>query len=170
MHRLTYELMRDHVRTIFSAVTGGELPQNLESRGSFALPSGPEAVELLARRFAELDAYARLVPGVAEILPPFGFTPQLDVIDRDRELIVELAVPGVSRDDVNVELQGGLLVISGVRAAETTNPHVIRHAEIPCGPFRRVVILPNDVTSEAKEIRVKNGIVQVHLAKAGAAI
>jgi HSP20 family molecular chaperone IbpA len=104
MQRLTYELMRDHVRAIFFAVTGGELPQHPDARGSVPLPSGPEAVEWVARRFAELEVYARLVPGVAVSLPPFAFAPLLDVIDRERELIVELAVPGATPDDVNVEI------------------------------------------------------------------
>ncbi len=170
MHRLTYELMRDHVRAIFSAVTGGELPQHPEFRGSLPLPSGPEAIDLIGRRFAELDAYARLIPGVSTSVPPFSFAPQLDVIDRDRELIVEVAVPGATQENVSVEISGGVLVISGVRASESDDGRVFRHAEIPCGPFRRTVILPHDVPGETKQVRVKDGIIQITLPKASATV
>jgi len=170
MHRLTYELMRDHVRAIFSAVTGGELPQHPDARGSLPLPSGPEAIDLVARRFAELEVYARLIPGVAVSLPPFAFAPLLDVSERDRELIVELAVPGATQDDVNVEISGGALVISGVRASEPSDGRVYRHAEIPCGPFRRSVILPNDVSGETKHVQVKDGIIRITLPKVSAAV
>ncbi|SRR6266702_2861205 len=171
MHRLTYELMRDHVRAIFSAVTGGELPQNPDARGSLPLPSsGPEAIDLIALRFAELDVCARLTPGVAASVPPFAFAPLLDVIDRDRDLIIELAVPGATQEDVSVEISSGVLVISGARASEPSDGRVFRHAEIPCGPFRRSVILPNDVSGEKKQVRVKDGIVQVTLPKVSAAV
>jgi len=170
MQRMTYELMRDHVRAIFAAVTGGELPQHPETRGSLPLPPGPEAVDLIARRFAELEAFARMIPEVAASLPPFAFTPLLDVIDRERELVVELAVPGVTREDINVDVSGGVLVISGVRAGEETNGHVFRHAEIPRGPFRRTVVLPTDVTGDSKVVQVADGIVQIRLAKMSAAI
>jgi len=170
MQRMTYELMRDHVRAIFAAVTGGELPQHPEVRGSLPLPSGPEAIDLIARRFAELEAYARMIPEVAASLPPFAFTPLLDIIDRERELVVELAVPGVIREDVNVDVSGGVLVVSGVRSGEPTNGHVFRHAEIPRGPFRRMVILPGDVKADTKQVEVKDGIVQVRLAKVSAPI
>lgn len=170
MHRLTYELMRDHVRAIFSAVTGGELPQNPDARGSLPLPSGPEVIDLIARRFAELEVYARLIPGVAVSLPPFAFAPLLDVIEGERELIVELAVPGATQEDVSVEVAGGVLVISGVRASELSDGRVFRHAEIPCGPFRRSVILPSDVTGETKQVQVRNGIIQIRLPKVSAAV
>lgn len=170
MQRMTYELMRDHVRAIFAAVTGGELPQHPETRGSPRLPSGPEATDLIARRFAELEAFARMIPEVAASLPPFAFTPPLDIIDRERELVVEVAVPGATRDDVNVDVSGGVLVISGVRAGEPTNGHVFRHAEIPRGPFRRTVILPAEVNTETKQVQVADGIIQIKLAKVSPAV
>jgi HSP20 family protein len=170
MQRLTYELMRDHVRAIFAAVTGGELPSHPETRGSLPLPSGPEAIDLISRRFAELEAFARIIPEVASTLPPFAFTPLIDILDRERELVIELAVPGVNREDVNVDVSGGVLVVSGVRAGEPTNGHVFRHAEIPRGPFRRTVVLPGDVNSDNRQVHVADGIVQIKLAKVSANI
>src|SRR5437868_1055902 len=110
MHRTTFELMHEHVRAIFRAATGGDLP-TVEHRG--AAPPAADLAEVIARRFSELEALARLHPGVARRLPPFAFTPPADVNETDQELIVELAVPGVERDDVRVELRDALLDVSG---------------------------------------------------------
>jgi HSP20 family molecular chaperone IbpA len=163
MHRQTFELMHDQVRAIFRAATGAELP-TIERRGN--TPAGADLAEVAARRFSELEAMARLIPGVAERLPPFAFAPLADVIETDKELIVELAVPGVDRDDVRVELRDAMLDVSGVRRGPSTNGHGYRHAEIPRGPFRRSLLLPLDVTSGAPpRIDVENGIVRIYLAK-----
>src|SRR5262244_2129142 len=100
MHRQTHELMLDHVRAIFHAVTGGELPK---IDGPATLPSGEAGADLVARRFAELDTLARLLPSVAARVPPFAFSPLVDVLQltkRKPELLIEVALPGVSEGDV----------------------------------------------------------------------
>lgn len=162
MHRQMYELMQDQVRAIYRVLTGGDLPEIQSPSGA---PPAAEQLEQLSRRFTELEAYARLIPAVARRVPPFAFSPPVDVIDGDQELMVELAVPGVSRDDVQVELSGEVLLVSGNRAGEkAANGRVFRHAEIPRGPFRRVLLLPPTV-SGAPRFDVQDGIIRIHLSK-----
>jgi len=170
MHRLTYDIMRDQVRAIYQAVTGAELPEKAEVPGALPLPAGPEASEVVSRRFAELDAYARLLPGVAARVPPFAFAPLVDVVEREKELVVEVALPGVTKDDVQVELSGGLLVITGVRAGEPPNGRGYRYAEIPRGPFRRVLALPPDVSGDARRVEVEHGVARIRLHKTPAPV
>ncbi|HZS39405.1 MAG TPA: Hsp20/alpha crystallin family protein [Polyangia bacterium] len=162
MHRQTFELMHDQVRAIFRAATGAELP-TVERRGN--APAGADLAEVVARRFAELESVARFVPGLAERLPPFAFAPLADVIESDKEFLVEIALPGVARDDVHVELRDAMLEVSGVRRGPSTDGHGYRHAEIPRGPFRRSLLLPPEAASGAPRIDVENGVVRIHLAK-----
>jgi HSP20 family molecular chaperone IbpA len=157
----TLELMRDQVRAIYRALTGTDMPEAEPS------PSAPEVpIEEVARRFADLETMARANPMVIERVPPFSFAPPLDAIDAGSELIIELAVPGVDKGDVSAVRTGDLLVVSGVRSGErAANGRTYLHAEIPRGPFHRVVRLPFPTTNAEPRIDVDRGLIRIHLAK-----
>jgi HSP20 family protein len=165
MQRQTYDLMIDHVRSIYRAVTGGDLPH--ETRAGEPPPAfGFD--EVLMHRFAELDACARFVPQIGTRVPPLGFQPPIEVIDRGADLVVQVALPGVAREDVTVEVVGGMLVIAGLRHGEPINGQVYRHAEIPRGPFRRVLPVPTEAATEPLRVEVKDGLLRVAMPKHGA--
>lgn len=156
----TVDLMQDQVKAIFRALTGKEL----EERGEPEAGRTP-SVDEVARRFAALDLEARQLPGVAERIPPFSFTPPIDVIEDGEEWVIELAVPGVDADDVDVEIEEGLLVVRGVRdGGKTANGRVFLHGEIPRGPFKRVLAVPGDVEGEPR-VDGELGLVRVRLSK-----
>jgi HSP20 family molecular chaperone IbpA len=154
------ELMLDHVRAIFRALTGHDLAEP-EVSGSATAPP----IQFVAQRFADLEAIARSIPAIADRVPPFYFAPPLDAIGSEREIIVEVGVPGIERHDVEVELRGDLLTIAGTRAGEPgLDGHSYYHAEIPRGPFRRVVRLPQRVVGEPR-VFVTHGVISVRLTK-----
>src|SRR6185369_16383256 len=98
MQRQTYDLMIDHVRSIYRATTGGELPEHPGAE----LSSVSTVDETLLRRFAELDALAHFVPQIAERVPPLGFSPPIEVIERGNEVVIQAATPGVRKEDLSV--------------------------------------------------------------------
>lgn len=154
----TFELMHDHVSAIYRALTGGELPP-LEPT------SETPPLEEVNQRFGELEARARQLANVAERVPPFSFTPPIDVLTTEREVVVEVGVPGVERPNVNAELRDELLVVEGSRAGEPERDgRTYYHAELPRGPFRRVVRLPARTADELR-IEVSQGIIRIRLAK-----
>jgi HSP20 family molecular chaperone IbpA len=154
------ELMHEHVRAIHRSVTGGE-PQ--ESAAATEQQS-PMSFDEVAHRFAELEAVARAIPSLAERVPPFSFSPPLDVIGTERELVIELGVPGIERTDVEVDTIEGKLVVSGARPPKPIDGRVYFHAEIARGPFRRAVDLP-ETASGPPRVEVENGIIRVKLAR-----
>jgi HSP20 family molecular chaperone IbpA len=159
--RASLELMRDHVRAIHRSVTGSDPPEATPTDARIA-PSFDE----VARRFAELETLARAIPTVAERIPPFSFAPPLDMIGTERELVLEIGLPGVGKHDFDVHLDGDELMVSGARPeAPTTEGRVYFHAEMARGPFRRVVPLPVSTTGVPR-IEVEQGIVRIKLARA----
>jgi HSP20 family protein len=155
------ELMYDHVRAIHRALTGEDPPERAAPEGGL----GDLTPERVASHFAELEALARAIPSVAERVPPFSFTPPLDVIGTERELVFELGVPGIDAGDVHVELANGWLVVSGARAGEAPpERRIYLHAVMPRGPFRRAVELQSP-TAGAPRLEVDRGIVRVRIAK-----
>lgn len=138
------ESMRDQVRTIYRVATGTDIP---EVQTSGTEPDTP--IEEVTRSFAELEALARTIPALAEHIPPFSFTPSLDVLVEGDELVIEAAVPGVDREDVAVACVDEILVISGFRRGHgDVGAASYSHSEIPYGPFSRTFHLPFAIAGE----------------------
>ena len=102
MRPTSLELMHDHVRAIHRAVTGSDPPEPATPTA----PTEPITADRVANDFAALEALARSLPFVAERVPPFSFAPPLDLIGTERELVIELGVPGVDREGVDATLEG----------------------------------------------------------------
>ncbi|HEX6839716.1 MAG TPA: Hsp20/alpha crystallin family protein [Polyangia bacterium] len=156
------ELMHDHVRAIHRAVTGSDPPEPSTAGGGEHAPT----FERVAGDFAELEALARALPTVAERVPPFSFAPPFDLIGTERELVVELGVPGVDRESVDATLDEDRLIVTGARSISAAlDGRIYLHAELPRGPFRREVRLPGLVAAGRARVEVDNGIVRVRVAK-----
>ncbi|HEY7956481.1 MAG TPA: Hsp20/alpha crystallin family protein [Polyangia bacterium] len=163
MHPTTLQLMHDHVRAIHLALTGDELPKTQTPAGE----APPEAaLGEVATRFFALEALARQLPTVAERVPQFSFAPPFDLLGTARELLIEVGVPGIEREDVEVEQRGTTLVVSGCRGQERpSDGRAYYHAELPRGPFRRVVVLPDAVVGEPR-VEVERGLIRIRLSRA----
>jgi HSP20 family molecular chaperone IbpA len=165
----TVELMRDQVRAIYRALTGDEMPEATASEATVSAESpdiSPEiSMDEVARRFADLEAMARRYPVVTEKVPPFSFAPPIDACDDGQELVIEIAVPGVRQEDVEVTRSGDLLTITGLRnGSRISNGRNYFIAEIPRGPFHRALRLPYAVVSEPR-VEIDSGILRIRLAK-----
>lgn len=157
MHPELIESMRDQACIIYRAVTGSDI-SDLQP-----LTSESEApLEEVTRSFAELEAMTRANPSLAERVPPFSFTPPLDVIIEEEGLLVEVAVPGTERKDISVECENDTLVISGIRRTQRPSERTYSHGEIPRGPFYRSVHVPFSVTGEPA-VALERGLLRVRL-------
>jgi HSP20 family molecular chaperone IbpA len=162
MRGTNVEMMHDHVRAIHRAVTGEDPP----APSPPAADAAPVTRERVAQHFAELEAIARSLPAIAARVPPFSFTPPIDVIGTETELILELGIPGVGGEDVDIEQEGDSLIISGARPTDVAlDGRIYFLAEMPRGPFRRQIRLPLP-TSGAPRLEVDKGVVRVRLTKA----
>lgn len=165
MHPTTLSLMRDQVRAIYRAVTGTDMPEASPTTPEGAAETPEASVDEVARRFTELEALARSIPAVIERVPPFSFAPPLDALEEERLLLVELALPGVEKGDVSVERTEELLVVSGIRRGErAANGRTYLHAEIPRGPFHRVVRLPYATAGEPR-VTLEDGVLRIQLSR-----
>jgi HSP20 family molecular chaperone IbpA len=150
-------VMSSQVRAIHRAITGDEIPEP-ETPTEETRPPDEE----IARRFLELEAIVRTVPELAERVPQVWFRPPLDVIADDDAILLELALPGIDRDDVTVTCIGDELVIGGLRRDPHTLVGRVFHAELPRGPFRRVVPLPFALAGTPRW-ELERGVLRVHL-------
>ena len=100
--------------------------------------------------------------------PGFGQRawPALDVAEGENEYVVKAEVPGCKADDIDIEIHGNVLTISGEKTEEQEKKEKgYYHVERSYGSFRRDISLGGDVDADKIEAACKDGVLTVTLPK-----
>jgi HSP20 family protein len=91
-----------------------------------------------------------------------AWAPKIDVVTKDQKLITRVDLPGMKKEDVLVEVQDGLLTLSGERKKETKEEkdNVYRE-EREYGSFCRSIALPKGVKADDVKASFTNGVLEV---------
>jgi HSP20 family protein len=90
------------------------------------------------------------------------WSPQVEMFERDNKLVVRADLPGMTRDDVNVEIAEGALVIRGERRSEhEENEEGFYRTERSYGSFYRRIPLPEGVNAENANASFRNGVLEI---------
>jgi HSP20 family protein len=90
------------------------------------------------------------------------WSPRIDVFQREGQLIVRADVPGVRKEDVNVELTDDGLVIEGERKAEQNVDEAgVHRVECTYGSFQRVIPVPEGIDVAQAKASFENGVLEV---------
>jgi HSP20 family protein len=93
---------------------------------------------------------------------PIVWSPQIEVERRDGNLVVRADLPGVDPSDVNVEVDDGVLTISGERRDERREERDGSfRTERFYGRFHRAIPLPEGADDSRVEARFENGVLDV---------
>jgi HSP20 family protein len=92
------------------------------------------------------------------------FTPAMDIYEDDNNLVADLEVPGMQPDDIQINVTGNTLTISGEKKEKSESRHegVIR-SERRYGRFFRALELPDDVESENVSAEYDNGVLRLRI-------
>ena len=95
-----------------------------------------------------------------------GWTPTFDVYEEKDTFVVKAELPGMKREDINVSLHDGNLIISGERKSELKSEGTeVYRAERYFGKFQRSVSLPAAVAADKVKAEYRDGILTVMLPK-----
>jgi HSP20 family protein len=98
--------------------------------------------------------------------PLRAWTPALDVQEDKDNYSVSLELPGLKREDIQVTLNDGALVISGERNSEKVAEGVeVHRQERFYGKFQRALTLSAPVAADKVKAQYKDGILTVTLPK-----
>src|SRR5947209_18938807 len=97
---------------------------------------------------------------------PQRWVPAMDLVEADDNFLLRADLPGLSEQDVNIELRDNTLTIAGERKAE----HEQRErgwyrVERQFGQFSRSLSLPEGVDPDAVEARFDRGVLEVRIPK-----
>ncbi len=88
--------------------------------------------------------------------------PSVDITSTDKEYAIHVELPGVTGDDVNVELTGNTLKIRGEKRQETEDKGRDYYTtERSYGSFQRVLSLPEDADENGVAATFKNGVMTI---------
>jgi HSP20 family protein len=100
-----------------------------------------------------------------------GWTPAVDVITRDGDMVIKAELPGMKREDVEVTIKDGVLTISGERKQEEERKaenYLVKERRY--GSFSRSMTLPEGLDESKVKANFKEGLLEVTVEGAGAAV
>ncbi len=143
------------------------LPSSLWAESPFGLMRrfSEEMDQLFGDVFADFGtARRRLVPrfGRGVGFPQTQWVPPIEVLERDDQLVVRADLPGLSKEDVKVEVTDDLLTVAGERREERDETREgYRHSERRYGRFSRSVPLPEGISPEDVRCTFQNGVLEI---------
>jgi HSP20 family protein len=138
--------------------------------GAFPFGLGPFAfmrrmIEDIDRMFD--DVLARTWGGLTarpDEVPFLLWSPQIELVEQDDELVVRADLPGTREEDIRVEVLDNAIVIAGERRSEreTERGNVVR-SECTYGSFRRVIALPEGADTANATASFADGVLEIRV-------
>jgi HSP20 family protein len=144
----------------------GEKGVAVRERKPHGLWAWPEGLErYFARTMGDFGTWPfgrwhRTAPIVQEWLP------DIDIYERDEKIVVKMDLPGLKPEDIEITLEGDMLVITGKREEEKEVKEENYYcSERAFGEFSRTIRLPEGVTAGSIEATFKEGVLEVTVPK-----
>jgi HSP20 family protein len=92
--------------------------------------------------------------------------PAMDLVETEDHLILRGDLPGMTEDDINIEIKDNVLTVSGERKAESEEKGEGYHrVERSFGGFSRSLTLPQGIDPEKVEAGFDKGVLEVRIPK-----
>ncbi len=149
------------------------------------MPYRKETEDLLPERQEELRPFSLLrhevdrlfddfTHGFRSFFDPFRligertgeFYPEVDVLESDKDVRVNVELPGIDEKDVELSFRDGHLMIRGEKKEEHEEKGVDYYrAERAFGEFSRMIPVPMDVDTEKISAEYKKGLLSITIPK-----
>ena len=94
-----------------------------------------------------------------------GYPVRMEVSETDDEIRVHAEVPGIDPEDLEIQLVGDALVLSGEKREPEEQHGTRTYSERSYGSFRRTLRLSSPVEPDAVKAEHRNGVVTIALTK-----
>jgi len=136
------------------------LPEIWRNRGSLAGPTMDDFVERFFNGWSWADRETTAT-----------WNPRVDIHETEKDIKLDVEVPGLDKKDIKVEVKNNTLVISGERKYEReVKEGDTSRFERRYGAFERSFGLPETVDTEAIDAAYKNGVLTLTLKKTAKAL
>jgi len=95
-----------------------------------------------------------------------GYVPRMDIRERERDIVVEMEMPGVLPEDVILLVHHNRLEVKGLKKQETLpEGGTYLRVEREYGLFRRIIDLPASILPDKAQATLQDGILIITLKK-----
>ena len=95
-----------------------------------------------------------------------SFTPQVDISETDKAFELSFAIPGIKKNEINIDLNEGQLIVSGERKFEEKKEEKNFHSvETRYGSFSRSFHLPDNIDANKVEAKYEDGLLNITIPK-----
>ncbi len=95
-----------------------------------------------------------------------SFAPSIDISETDKKYNIDVEIPGMTKDDIDLNIENNRLTISGERKFENEEKNKQFHrVETHYGTFTRSIQLPDNVKPDSINATYKNGILNISIEK-----
>jgi len=126
--------------------------------------------------FAEMermmeDFFRRPFSMFPAMWPKMGYSeaelsPAVDIFEQDDAVVVKAELPGMKKEDINVELSDGVLRITGEKKREEkVEKKDYYRLERSVGSFERRISLPSGIETEKTKAAFKDGVLEIRIPK-----
>ena len=92
--------------------------------------------------------------------------PAMDLVETEDHLVLRGDLPGMTEDDVDIEIKDNVLTVSGERKSESEDKREGYHrVERSFGSFSRSLTLPQGIDPERVDAKFENGVLEVQIPK-----
>lgn len=93
-------------------------------------------------------------------------TPEVDIFENEHEILLHADMPGVSKEDIAINIDNGKMSLSGIRRLPTGGATTWR--EFGDVEFRRTFSVPQSIDTDKVRAEFKDGLLCLHLPKSEA--
>ena len=99
---------------------------------------------------------------------PLGWMPDVDITEKNGDIVVKAELPGMKRDEVEIEIEGNVLTLKGEKKEETEEKEKEHYLyECSYGAFQRSFTLPTTVKEDQVKAEFSEGVLRITLPKSG---
>ena len=92
-----------------------------------------------------------------------SFSPPVDILAGDEDVVILVELPGMSRNDVSVEIEDGTVTISGERKVDAEGQYFVR--ERATGEFSRSFSLAWELDPDSVSAKLEHGVLRVSVGR-----
>jgi HSP20 family protein len=158
---------------------GSEQPSRGLARRESSLPSlfgegfmGANPFSFMRRMKDDMDRmFESFMPGMSarsgqEVQARGGapgmWMPRVEVLEREGNLMVRADLPGIRKEDLQIDVTDDALVLRGERRQESEEERGgLYRSEVTYGSFHRAIPLPEGANAENAQARFENGVLEI---------
>ena len=107
-----------------------------------------------------------LEKGVERTSPRRLYSPAVDIVEKEGDIILFADMPGVDENSVDITVEKDLLTIQGTVEPDIREGHRLALSEYGIGDYRRTFTLSNEIDREHIQANIKDGVLRLTLPKA----